>query len=692
MQVARRRDVRRTINLAGVAWLILIGWAASAAVAEAGMATGSSQAQALPLSEVVLYTSGVGYFQRDGAVDGRGYVELRFRTDRINDLLKSLVVQDLDGGQISAVTYESRDPITKTLKTFSVDLTSNLSLGDLLTRIRGEQIEVATPSLLRGVILGVEKKKEKVGDKEVVEVEYLNLMAADGLRSVPLAQIQRVQIVSEQLKAELQQAIEVLASSHDTQKKGVRLEFDGQGHRRVRVAYIDEAPVWKTSYRLALSEAAKPFLQGWAIVENTSDDDWENVRLSLISGRPISFTMDLYEPLYIKRPVVVSELYEALRPPVYDQDMGGERDKALGELKAEMPAPSRAPEVQAMRKAAPMAAAPPAVRLQQGVTAAAQTVDAGELFQYTIKAPLTLPRQKSALIPIVNGEVEGTKLSIYNQRVNARYPLNGFRLKNSTALHLLQGPITVFDGGIYAGDARIADLPPGQERLISYALDLKTEVETQAPAEQVDVVAAALRKGTLVVTRKAVEEKTYNLANRDTKRKTVLIEHPFRADWTLAAPTAAVERTRDLYRFQVPVEAGGKAQLRVREERQIKQTVVLTDSASAFAFYLEEKQVSAKVKDALRRLIALRDQVDQTATQRSNLEQRIKEISAEQGRIRDNMGRLAQNSELYARYVTKLGQQETEIEALRKEIQAQKTAEDGQRRALNDYLMGLELD
>jgi hypothetical protein len=426
-------------------------------------------------------------------------------------------------------------------------------------------------------------------------------------------------------------------------------------------------------------------------VENTTDDDWENVRLSLISGRPISFTMDLYEPLYIKRPVVVSELYEALRPPVYDQDMGGERDRALGELKAEMPAPPRVAEAQAMRKSAPTPA-PASVRLQQGVTAAAQTADAGELFQYTIKTPLTLPRQKSALIPIVNGEVEGTKLSIYNPRVNARYPLNGFRLKNSTALHLLQGPITVFDGGIYAGDARIADLPPGQERLISYALDLKTEVETQAPAEQVDVVAAVLRKGTLVVTRKAVEEKTYNLANRDTKRKTVLIEHPFRADWTLAAPTAAAERTRDLYRFLVPVEAGGKAQLRVREERQIKQTVVLSDSASAFVIYLEEKQVSAKVKDALKRLIALRDQVDRTATQRSNLEQRIKEITAEQGRIRENMGKLAQNSELYARYVTKLGQQETEIEALRKEIQAQKAAEDGQRRALNDYLLGLEID
>jgi hypothetical protein len=675
--------VRRAISLVGAGMIVLGLWV------DAGSAAGPGQQQVLPLSEVVLYTSGVGFFQRNGSVDGRGQVELRFKTDRINDLLKSLVVQDLDGGQIAAVTYDSRDPITKTLKTFSVDLTANLGLGELFQRIRGEQIEVTTPIPLRGVILGVEKKQEKLGDKDSVEVEYVTLLTADGLRSVPLSQVQRVQIVNEQLRAELQQALQVLASSHDTQKKSVRLDFDGQGRRRVRVGYIDEAPVWKTSYRLALADNTRPFLQGWAIVENTTDEDWQNVRLSLVSGRPISFTMDLYEPLYVKRPVVVSELYESLRPQMYDQAMAGGR--AGGPA---APAPAAAPPAARMEAQPRMAAPAQApVPLQQGVAAAAQGAGAGELFQYAIKAPLTLARLKSALIPIVNQDVEGTKLSIYNARVNARNPLNGFRLKNSTALHLLQGPITVFDDGIYAGDAQIADLPPGQERLISYALDLKCDVEAQSPARQDMVVAAALSKGTLLVTRKAVEEKTYNLANRDTKRKTVLLEHPFRADWTLLAPTEAMERTRDSYRFLVPVEPGGTAQLRVREERQLKQTVRITDSpADAFGVYLEEKQVSPKVKDALKRVIAMRDRLDRTAAQRGRLEQQVKEIGEEQGRIRENMARLSQNSELYTRYVTKLGQQETEIEALRKDIQAQKAAEGKLRQELSDYLLALELD
>ncbi|HSB80542.1 MAG TPA: hypothetical protein VLM91_17310 [Candidatus Methylomirabilis sp.] len=679
----------------GVALIVFVGWAASVAVAEAGTTAGASQQGALPLSEVVLYTSGVGYFQRNGVVDGRSRVELRFKTERVNDLLKSLVVQDLDGGQISAVTYDSRDPITKTLKTFSVDLTRNLSLGDLLERIRGEEIEVTTPNPLRGVILGVEKKKERVGDKEVVEAEYLNLLTADGLRSVSLTQVRRVQIVSQQLRAELQQALGVLASGHDAQKKTVQLEFDGEGRRRVRVAYIDEAPVWKTSYRLALSDTQRPFLQGWAIVENTTDDDWENVRLSLISGRPISFTMDLYEPLYVKRPVVVSELYEALRPQVYDQTLGEARQLAAPRATAVMPAAPGAagPMARYVPPAAAMAPAPSAVPLHQGVTSAAQAAAAGELFQYTIKAPLTLARLKSAMIPIVNEEVEGAKVSIYNQRVNDRYPLSGFRLKNSSALHLLQGPITVFDAGIYAGDARIADLPTGQERLISYALDLKTEVEAQSPAAQDNVVTAALRKGTLTVTRKSVADLTYTVVNRDTKRKTVLIEHPFRADWTLVAPAAVTERTRDVYRFTVPVEANGKAQLHVREERLDKEIVGLSGSSPVdVGIYLESKQVSAKVKDALKRMIALRDRLDRTGTQRSGREQRIREISEEQGRIRENMAKLAQNSELYTRYVGKLDQQETEIEGIRKEVEALKAAEVQQRRELTDYLLGLEIE
>ncbi len=691
--------------------IILLGGLSMAARAEnpppSPAAETTSQAT-LPLTKIVLYASGVGYFQRDGQIDGRSQVALRFKVDNINDLLKSMIVQDFDGGQVSTVTYDSRDPITRTLKSFAIDLTDNAGLGNLLWQMRGEPVEVATPNPVQGVILGVETKKERAGDDEVIDVEYVNLLTDSGFRSIPLPQVQNLHVTNAQLNTEIRQALAVLATSHDTQKKTVTLVFDGAGRRRVRVAYIMETPVWKTSYRLVLSDTEPPFLQGWALVENTTDEDWQDVRLSLISGRPVSFTMDMYEPLYAQRPVVVPEVYAGLRPQVYGQAMetGGEalrearaQEEGRAARKAEAPGGGAAARPRAMMAAEPKLAPPPApavapapLVLEQGVTAAAQAAELGEFFEYAISTPVSLARQKSAMLPIVNAAVEGAKVSIYNQRVHAKHPLYGVRLRNATALHLLQGPITVFDGGVYAGDARIEDLPPGQERLLSYAMDLKTEVEPVSEPEQRELVTVSVRKGTLLATHKARAETTYNIRNRDQKPHLVLIEHPFRADWQLVAPSTATERTRDVYRFAVTVAPGEGTRLRVREERPLQQSVALTDSGpDVLAYYLRATQVSDKVKEALQRVSTLRDRLDQTVQQGRRFEQQIHDITQEQARIRENMGKLAQNSELYNRYVRKLDQQETEIDKIRKDSEALKKTEVQQRSELNDYLMGLDI-
>jgi hypothetical protein len=692
---------------------ILLTFAGLLACGDEPRAAAGGKPAALPISEVVLYSSGVGYFQRDGQIDGRAEVELRFKTDSINDLLKSMVVQDFDGGRVTTVTYGSRDPITKTLKSFGIDLTQDPTLGQLLGQIRGEKIEVATPNPIVGTIVGVEKKQQPAGDNKVVEAEYLNVVTDEGLRSIPISQIGRIKLLNEQLNAELRQALEVLATGHDTQKKTVAITFDGQGQRKVSVSYVMETPVWKTSYRLVLDDEDKPFLQGWAIVENTTDEDWTNARLSLISGRPISFIMDMYQPLYVRRPVVEPELYASLRPQVYGEAMA-EREEAKkkdGDRVAKFAAPapaSAAPAgaemarsknmlgrgaagVEALADARQQAARD--LKLGEGVASAAESLQAGELFQYAIKTPISLPRQKSAMLPIVSQEVQGTKVSIYNQAVQAKYPLNGFRLKNSTPLHLMQGPITVFDGGTYAGDARIEDLAPDQERLISYAIDLKTEVESLAGAGQQELLTVKIKKGTLITTRKATEEKTYNVKNRDQKKKTVVVEHPFRQDWQLIEPSEPTERTRDVYRFALDVDAGKGARVHVKEERPIQEAVQLTNVASELiAFYLRAPKVSAKVREALQGVVERRDRLNQTTADRTRREQRINEITQEQARIRENMARLAQNSELYNRYVKKFDQQETEIENLRKEIETLKATEARQQKELNDYLLGLDVE
>ena len=275
----------------------------------------------LPLKRVVIFTSGVGFFEHAGQVEGDAKVEMKFRTGDINDLLKSMVVQDLDGGQVSTVTYASKDPITKTLQGFSIDLTANPTLAQLLQQLRGERVLVEAPNELTGVILGVETRKVKLGEHETTEQAVLNLVTEQGLRAVSLDTVARIKLANEKLDAELRKALAVLASGHSADKKSVEVSFLGKGSRRVRVGYIQAAPIWKTTYRLVLADDQKPLLQGWAIVENTSEEDWSNVNLTLVSGRPISFTMDLYQPLYVPRPAVQLELYSSLMPQFYGQDL-----------------------------------------------------------------------------------------------------------------------------------------------------------------------------------------------------------------------------------------------------------------------------------------------------------------------------------------------------------------------------------
>ena len=656
----------------------------------------------LPLSKIALYSSGVGYFQHDGTVNGRAQLNLRLDTKQINDMLKSLVVQDFGGGKVSTVTYGSRDPVTKTLGSFGINLNGNPTLGQILTQVRGEPVEVTAPNPITGTLLGVEKKTESIGEgsqHRIVEQEYVTLLTEDGFRSLPLANVQRIKLMNAALNAELQQALAVLTTNHDAQKKTVSITFDGTGSRQVRVAYLTETPVWKTTYRLVLDEDKAPYLQGWAIVENQTPQDWRNVKLSLVSGRPISFAMDLYQPLYNPRPIVQPEFYVNLRPQTYGDAMDElkpmasapaarsdmKKERLLGKL-AQGFAPSRA------NVAAEAAADVGIDSLEEGVASMAMAEDKGELFEYRIDQPVTLAKHTSALLPIIGQTLQGHKVSLYNQRVNAKHPLNGYRLKNTSPLHLMQGPLTLFDSGTYAGDARIEDLPPGQERLISYALDLKTEVEPTLEGGTQELATVSLKKGTMLISRRLVEDRTYLVKNRDAKAKTVLIEQPYRADWKLVEPKESTERTRDLYRFSVTVDPGKSATLRVKETFPIQESILLMNSGiDQIVYYQQAKEVSPKVKDALQHVVQLRNKLDDTRAQRTRLDQRIVEITAEHARIRENMQRLQQNSDLYNRYVKKLDQQETELEKIRKEIESLKSTEEEHRRELQNYVMNLDV-
>lgn len=296
------------------------------------------------------------------------------------------------------------------------------------------------------------------------------------------------------------------------------------------------------------------------------------------------------------------------------------------------------------------------------------------------------------MLPIVQGKVQAQKLSIYNPRVHAKHPLHGLKLVNSTGLHLMQGPITVFDDGAYAGDARIEDLAPGSERLVSYAMDLDTEVVQQPGKQTGDLVSVRIVKGVVVTSQKMLRSQQYTVRNSGKKPRQVLIEYPLDTAWTLLAPEKPAEKTRDLYRFLVKAEPGKPARLDVEEEQITQQQVAATSLADAtIQLYVRSKVVSDTVKSALAEVIRRKQAIEELTGELQRAAAQITAIDQEQSRIRQNMVQLDRNSELYSRYVKKFSDQEDQVEKLRARMAELQTQTAELKRDLDNYLRDLSV-
>jgi hypothetical protein len=686
-------------------------------------------ATSLPITRVVLFNSGVGYFSRSGEVEGEARVDLTFPESDINDLLKSMVLEDFGKGRISAVSYDSREPIARTLSSFAINLTGNPTFAGIVSQMRGERVEVAVsptaanqPGKLSGTIVGVEKQKVPSGNA-TVDVEALNLWCAEGMRAVKMTDIQALRFSNPVIESEFRRALEVLALSHDSQKKSVQLHFAGEGKRKVQVGYVVEAPIWKTSYRLVLAEKERPYLQGWAMVENPTDEDWGGVKMALVSGRPISFKMDLYNPLYVDRPTVEPELFASLRPVTYSGGWGkngqglawgdgthnnlalGVQQEHLEKAKTELRDMQRKPKeaedapangkfkLAVTRGIDANGVADLAKRIETGTVGNAATAGAlGDFFQYVIDHPVTLSRQKSALLPIVGKDVEGSRVSIYNPAVQAKHPLLGLRLKNTSGAHLNQGPITVFEGSVYAGDTRVLDVQPNEERLLSYAIDLGTEVDPKAGPGAQKITSIKAVKGIVTTVTKVTDEKTYRVVNRSQTDRTLLIEHPNRTaqQFKLVDTEKPVEDTPEVYRFQTQVKAGETKSFTVKEERDVTQTVRLTNGQEGQISYLITlSEASPALKEKLKEALKTKAQWDVQVRELAQVNADLTRLNVDQERIRKNLRETPKDADVYQTYLKKLSDQEKEIDALTAKQKKLMADEFAAKKKYEDYLANI---
>jgi len=668
-------------------------------------------ASKVPVTRVVLFRSGVGYVERSGTVTGQASLTLSLKVEQMNDLLKSLVLQDLDGGKILPVQYAPRDPMNRTLQSFAVYLGDNPSRRELLRRLSGVPVEVAsltpannTVQKIKGRVLGTESKPfyDETGKVRTTE-DYLHLMTEEGLLTIALSQIAGFQVQDERIRNELQAALDALAGGLDNLRKPVQLQFQGSGRRRVRVGYITEMPVWKVSYRLALFEDRKPFLQGWAIVENTGDEDWRDVHVSLVSGKPVSFIQNLYEPLYATRPVYTPPIDASLMPRTYEgaiEEKAGERLSLETADKKDANAALR----RAGRPAAPAEApggfgggaaglrAGAEMKMDMGIESMAEGQEMGALFEYQIDQPVSILRQQSAMLPIVNEEIEAEQVSVYNPSTHAKYPMYGAWLKNSTKLTLADGPVTVYAYNSYGGDALIETIEPGGKRLLTYALDMKMEVVPEDVATTTQVMTLKIVRGVLEEEQKLRMERVYSARNRDTRARTLFVEQLIQPGWELIEPKQPEEKTASLYRFKLSVPANDAQKLKVVEEMPQRRTIALVSAdTQTIMLYLRNAAASDALKKALQEIVKRQNDIARLQADMTEANAGIQAIEQDQTRIRENMAQLDKTSELYKSYVKKLTDQENEIERLRTRVKTLQSEINTARNALANYIQNLSV-
>ena len=689
----------------------------------------------MPLRRVILYTNGTAYLERELEVSGAGYAELTVRATEVDDLLKSLVIYDPGKETAPTVTYATKEPLEKLLKSFSVNLTETPDVPSLLLQARGERVEIFAQDRFSGTLFGIEdrpvpgagriptKGEADSSPSEAPTEPFVTLYTDRGLTSIPLRKIKSLRFLNPSLDMEISTALQYLAENRNTDRKRILIRYGGALPRTLRLGYIVESPVWKTAFRLVLGEGQKHLLQGWAIVENPTAEDWNGVRLDLVSGRPISFSMNLYEPIYNPRPRIPYTVEKQAVPPVSSAGV--------------IPGASASPDTpQAAQKSAPPAVASPQVKRSRIDTLAealtdkslaataeeslasseiaqegeeflspekmgggpgpqAEAATVGQFIRYTIQEPVFLPRRQAALLPILNASLEGERFSIYNESVNRKYPLSGFWLKNTSGLPLMGGPITVFEGGQYAGDGRIDTVSAGDRRLVSYAVDLEREVLFLDKTEPETITRVKIQKGTLLVSKVIRKERTYTLVNRGADARNLLIEHPVSAGFQLVEPNTYEERTERVYRFRItlPPRQSSGTEFRVIEEKPLESTVTLTNlQTEGILFYLNQRVISRKVQEALTKVVALKNELSEATRARQELEGRITQITREQERIRSNMGVLDRTSTLYQRYLKTLNDQEDTLADLQKALLEARNSENAKRKAVENFLSSLEAE
>ncbi len=723
---------------------------AARGTADAGEA-GAGKA-ALPVTKVSLYKNGVGFFEHAARVSGDAAVTLELTSAQLNDALQTLTAVDLGGGRIAGANYNSTTPLMQQLGNLPFSLGANPSESDLYAALRGAEVEVTgSGPAFRGRILSLEARDGVEGDAgkttALPERLLLTVVAENGgTRTLELTSATVVRVMDGGLRTDLNTYLRLLDRNRSEGIRRLVLTDRGVGSRELRVSFLSEVPVWKSTYRVLLTGGASgssaagsgvssgmaktATLQGYSVVDNTTGEDWNGVQLSLVAGSPQSFVQPLAQPIYDRRPEVPIAANAQMSPQTHDSGIGvGSASAALSSTVEGTPASlfgspngtGSGTGIGAGRGSGigggtyavtgrmvnmikdtgppppPMAMAMPNLSYEEEARGAiapdTTTKTFDDFFSYTISEPVTIPRNGSALVPILQVQVPVESVTLWSPG-DAR-PLRALWITNTSQLVLDRGSFSVVEDGGFAGEGLLDPVHPGERRLLSYAADDAVRVTPEQKGETRRVTTVSVNKGVLRAANEEVAEVRYTLSNAAPAGRTVVVEETRRPGWTLAAEPKPAETTPTVYRFRVEVAAGGSAKLEVSQRRVVDEFFQLANTnEEQLTVYLRDNHADPAVLGQLEPVFAAQRAVAGLDTQIRAKETQISTTEADGKRVRENLQVLKGSAEeraLARRYTAELNAEEDQLASLRKELAGLQAQRETAEAALSQQIAGLRI-
>ncbi|KAA1177705.1 DUF4139 domain-containing protein [Rhizobium tropici] len=614
------------------------------------------------IRSITLSSGGLAEVSRAAGVNSDGVIRIEVPLDQVDDILKSLVVSG-SVGSVAGMSLAGPQPLQETFKGLPFSLEALSSVPSLLTSMQGAKVSVTSGGkTVEGNILGIEARKAD----EKAPAYLLTVIDKDGaVETLALGEDASVRLDDPNMRAKLAKAAAAIARGKNDRTRAIDIKVNGvKNSGDVGLTYVVPSPIWKTAYKVVIQGNDKARLQAWTVLENASGEDWEGIKLTLTSAEPVTLKQGLHQLYWRERQEVPVNTASNNVPDPDSGDLSNRRRLASNAEERAAPAPAKAMMGGVSRKAYAADELESPVAPMQIATAnptAATESDISATFE--LPGTYDLANGDTLSVPIMDAEVEADMVDMYRAGSALRNPIAAVMLKNTTAVSMPAGILTLYDGKTgYIGDSQLSALPKDDTRLASFATDRKVSIsEQQTPTEE--VASLKVSDGLMNAVVKYRQTTTYTVSGALDGERTVIIEHPIRDGWSFSS-AESFGKTATHQRLKVVVPAGTEKTLTAVDEQLQSNGYALVDAEPDMVLGWAASTHDKALTDKLTNLAEARRKQVAAQNDLASFDSELEKITSEQERIRRNIGAVPENSDLKKRYLKALADSEDQITAV----------------------------